>query len=136
MPTVYVTYRDPHTASPVTVAVETALSFRVFRAAALVEGVLLPGERTAVLPAALLLVSLDPPPVSDAGHHSVVRVGGHVLRPTLTVETAPGVDVMTAGEVARTYTVAEVANEPEPPAAAPAGGGAAATRSSRERRRR
>lgn len=61
MPRIYVTYRD-QTNTPCTVPVETGLSFRVFRAAALVEGVELPGGRLAVMPSAILMLSLDPPP--------------------------------------------------------------------------
>lgn len=60
MPTFYVTYTGPGGA-PTTAVVESSLSFRVFRAAALVEGVLLSDERSAVMPAALLFVSMDPP---------------------------------------------------------------------------
>lgn len=61
IPTVYVTYHDPATDRITIVAVETALSFRVFRAACLVEGVELPGGRSVVLPACLRGLSLDAP---------------------------------------------------------------------------
>lgn len=61
MPVVYVTYRHPVTDRVTTAAVETALGFRVFRAACLIEGVELPGGREAVLPACLRGLSLDPP---------------------------------------------------------------------------